>query len=237
MHKTIHKKSKKSPDNTAVREGTKGIAYAAPAQFKNISGEETPVMQNSDAVSKPFQANAGYTGEQQILQRRPVVQRVISSVVTLNVNGVKQTKSKRCWAAVGWSIDSFYGGTYLTLDSFVKNNVSSYGKGRHTRNGVCDIDHAIGSRCNGVNRLSGSDSAPPFFIAAINMELTGNKPIVANLGGVHYVIICGSRDNNGVYELQIMDPLTGGFDWRATGGPGGQISTVGGVALSVIYFT
>lgn len=235
MHKTAHKKQKQNPDASAVHGGKKGIAYTAPAQFKKENGaENTAELQVATAAAKPFGTG---TAVEKALQRRPVVQRVISSVVTLNVNGVKQTKSKRCWAAVGWSIDSYYGGGYLTLDSFVKNNVSSYGKGRHTRNGVCDIDHAIGSSCKGVNRLTGSDSAPPFFIAAINMELTGNKPIVANLGGVHYVIICGSRDNNGAYELQIMDPLTGGFDWRATGGPGGQISTVGGVALSVIYFT
>lgn len=150
----------------------------------------------------------------------------------------QQQKTNSCWAASGWSIYEHVngGGTYSTEAEFVNGQAGSAAtKGIYTRNLKTDIDKIIGSGSN-ENLLAGSDVENPFSKSSISRALNADKPIVANVNASHYVVICGKRKNNGVYELQVMDPDTGSKSWMATNS-GTKVDTMGAYSLSVLYYT
>ncbi|TNC99948.1 MAG: hypothetical protein FD123_4414, partial [Bacteroidetes bacterium] len=191
-------------------------------------------------TAEPFAAMwnmSGKTTGKNVAQQMPVAQFVITGEVTVAVNSCTQTTKNHCWAAAGWCIHSFYGGAHATESDFVKAQASPSGKGTYTKDFLTDVNQAIGDKSK-KNLLSGSDDTGSYSKSTISSELGKDQPIVANIGGVHYVVICGKRKNDDMYQLRIMDPLNGGFSWQDTaGGDSYTINSVGGVNISVLYYT
>lgn len=173
----------------------------------------------------------------QSAQLMPVMQLAITGLVQVGVTAKTQAKSNTCWAASGWVIDLFKGGAHVSEAAFVSAQGDVTAKLKYTQNKVTDIDRIIGSSSI-TNRLSNSDSSSPFSKSAISREL-GSKPIVANVNNNHYIIICGKRFNNNLYELEYMDPANGSTTWGATattGNDNAKIDSVGAYSLSVLYY-
>lgn len=203
----------------------------------DVMGSKAMQMQ----TTRPFApAKNSYPGKGETLplQRMPVAQLVISAVVELALPDKTQTTSNHCWAAAGWAVHEFHrGGSYGTEEDFVQGQASPSGKGTYKKNQLTDINQAIGSKSKD-NLLSGSDDTGSYSKSTITAELNKDQPIVANIGGVHYVVICGKRKNDDMYQLKIMDPLSGSKTWQDTAGPSSShISSVGGVDIAVLYYT
>jgi hypothetical protein len=179
--------------------------------------------------------------------QRPALTRPVTQLgkrtkeVTVDVPGVKQRSSNLCWAAVGYSIYKRFGinkTKYKKLNSFVKalhGPAIKLTKKKEPPNKVQDIDDIIGTGSQ-ENLLVGSNSTAPFGKNGITMQLTSGKPIVANVDGQHYVIICGRRNNGRKFEVQLMDPLTGKKTWVKTHGQKSSIAKVGSYTLTTLYY-
>lgn len=203
------------------------------------------MLQNHQTtISRPSRSNASNiaSGAKSlpgvgVLQQKAgdIVQMVVTEEVTVPIPDVAQRNANSCWAAVGWSIHRFKGGTaYTTERNFVQGQGSATARSNYTADQVNDIDSIIGSTSNN-NRLKGSDVDDPFSKVVISKTINKGEPIVANVNNDHYVIICGKRKDDGVFQLQIMDPATGAKTWE-TLNTGAKISTIGGYSLSVLYY-
>ncbi|MEI1378397.1 DUF4157 domain-containing protein [Nostoc sp. UHCC 0926] len=130
-----------------------------------------------------------------------IVQRVISNT--------QQTNTNRCWAAVGYAIHKHFGGQEPTEASFVTNFGSASARAKYLNNEVCDIDDIIGSS-SAQNHLTGHDGVGEYGKSGLTAKFNKNEPIVANVGGVHYIILTGGHSEpNKEYAITYMDPDTG----------------------------
>ncbi|MES2073999.1 MAG: papain-like cysteine protease family protein, partial [Pseudomonadota bacterium] len=165
-----------------------------------------------------------------------LLQRAISGSVSLGVPNVQQSNTNLCWAATGLSIHQHLSNTQPAEQAFVTAQGSQQAQTDYTANQVSDIDDIIGSAST-TDRLAGSDSSGNFSKAVIGKELNRGRPMIANVNGDHYVIICGKRSVKGAgYQLQIMDPGTGTTSWVNTDS-GGKTANAGQYSLTVVYYT
>lgn len=170
-------------------------------------------------------------------QLMPVVQMVVTGLVEVAVTAKTQAKTNTCWAASGWVIDLFKGGTYASEQAFVTAKGDATARTNYTNNTVTDIDRIIGSS-SVTNRLSSSDTSGSFSKSTISHELA-SKPILANVNNNHYIVICGKRFDDNAYQLKYMDPADGSTKWGATattGNDNNKIDSVGAYTLSVLYY-
>jgi hypothetical protein len=165
-----------------------------------------------------------------------LLQRAVTGSVSLGVPNVQQSNTNLCWAATGLSIHRHMSNTQPAEQAFVTAQGSQQAQLDYTANQVSDIDDIIGSAST-TDRLAGSDSSGKFSKAVIGKELNQGRPVIANVNGDHYIIICGKRSVKGTgYQLQIMDPGTGTKTWVNTDN-GGKTANAGQYSLTVLYYT
>lgn len=158
------------------------------------------------------------------------------ATVELKVPEVRQPTDNVCWAAAGYAVSHFGGHTNRTsLGRFVNRSGNDEAKDNYRDNQVGDIDEIVGSLSNN-NLLAGSDDSGSYSKSVITKELNAGRPMIANVDGEHYVVICGKRKLGTVYQIKIMDPATGMSRWVDTD-DGLKTTMVGGHEVTTMYYT
>ena len=218
-----------------------GRVRGSPETDGTAINEETALEQEANAMGAQAASHSASPAAplRHAMPGQPVIQMVIKDLMQVPVANIQQPGVNHCWATVGWCIHQFAGGAaYGSLKDFVNGQGTADARTKFANDQPTDVDEIIGS-LSGDNRLSGSDSAGSFSKSVITKTLKGGRPILVNIDGVHYVILCGKRSNDSNYEVELMDPATGSKAWHATtSDPNStqKITHVGSYALTVFYY-
>jgi hypothetical protein len=218
-----------------------GRVRGSPGTDGTATNEETALEQEASAMGAQA-ASSSASPEvplRHAMPAQPVVQMVITGEARVPVTNIQQPGSNHCWATVGWCIHQFAGGAlYASLKDFVDGQGTADAKTKFANDQPTDVDQIIGSQSK-YNRLSGSDAAGSFSKTVITKTLNAGKPILVNVNGEHYVILCGKRSNDSKYEVELMDPATGTKAWYDTTPDttsGLKITAAGAYSLTVFYY-